>query len=453
MSDLLDDQRAKDLLAADPSVVNGLVVGFRQVAVQAQTTADGLHGAAGDADWTGTAADAFRSGLGKLPGDLAKVTSSYQEAGDALDTFEGSLSSLKPAFQSIVSQLQSAQIQLTNAQNQLTSAQNSLSTAQSKALAQSVTTPLAPLKGVPLTSPLHTAVDAASGAVSNMQGEMAGLTSQGFNLLDEFDSARSAAQGRVSSASHVPPHRSFWDSFFHDVGNVMGFIFKPILNLPSAIADFAEHPSLSTFGKLAEDVGGTALIVATALAPFAAPELIAADAAEEGTAAGAEGVADAATDAATDESAEAASKGLTLQQVVDGANTVSKGAGYVSGTTNVAEDIEHGNLAEAEFDAEMMALPGAADSAGIGDQEVKEAESTVQGWQSLEDDIHELPLPSEVQSELGQAVSEGKETAEQAAKQAQYYADRYGQALDYGTEKGEDSGGGAIDGAMGVKHG
>jgi hypothetical protein len=216
-----NDPRAHDLLGADPGVVSSLVGMFRTVAMQAQSTADGLHGAASDATWTGSAASAFRQGVGQLPADLNKVTSSYQEAAGALAAYEGELSSLKPAFQSIVSQLGSANGALANAQSSLSSAQSELSTAQSKLTAAAVTHPLAanPLPAVPLSSPLHTAVNAASSAVGNAQGEISALSARGFSILDEFESARNAAKGRVSSASHIPPHRSFWDSVFHDIGN------------------------------------------------------------------------------------------------------------------------------------------------------------------------------------------------------------------------------------------
>jgi hypothetical protein len=441
MSDLLGDQRAKDLLAADPGMVHELVAMFRAVATQAHVTGDGLRGAAGDASWTGNAADAFRQGLGKLPDDLGKVTSSYQEAADALGSFEGELSSLKPAFQSIVSQLQSAQSQLTSAQSQLTSAQSALSTAQAQATAKSFSSPLAPLVPVPASSPLTTAVNAASGAVSNAQGDLASLTARGFQLLDEFDSARSSAQGRVSHASHVPPHRGFWDSLFHSVGNFLvsvgKFIIEPVLDLPSAIANFAQHPSLETFGKLAEDVGGTALLAATVLAPFAAPELAAADAAVAGT--------DAAT-AATE-------GGLTLQGVVDGTNMVAGNAGKLAATANVAQDAQHNNYGAAAIDTTFGALPDASNVLGIGDSAVQQAEGTARAWGELQNAVHELPLPSNIQGALSEAAGQGKETAEQVAKQAQYNADRYGQIINYGIEPAKGAVQKPLDDAVGAPHG
>lgn len=370
MSDLLSDQRAKDLLAADPSVVNGLVVMFREVAAQAQATADGLRGAAGDANWTGSAADAFRHGLGKLPDDLAKVTSSYQEAADGLNAFEGELSSLKPAFQSIVSQLQGAHSQLAGAQSQLQSAQSALSTAQAQAVAKSFSSPLTPLAPVPLNSPLHTAVNAASGAVSNAQGEIAALTSRGFRLLDEFEGARGSAQGRVSSASQVPPHRGFWDSVFHDVGNWLSDaghflvdvgkgIFNSVTGTWSAIENFANHPTWANFGKLAADVAVDASIVVLAAAAPEALGLVGAEIGAEG--ATAEGVSLAARLAALGTNAETVATGAT-------------GA-------KAAADFMQGHYADGTIDLAFLAAPhgdNVVNAFGFGDRAAESAAGTAE---------------------------------------------------------------------------
>ncbi|HWF52880.1 MAG TPA: hypothetical protein VG294_19705 [Solirubrobacteraceae bacterium] len=439
MSDLRADQRAKDLLAADPGVINELVAMFRTVAAQAQTTADGLRGAAGDATWVGNAADAFRHGVGRLPDDLGKVTSSYQEAADALGAFEGEVSSLKPAFQSILSQLQSAQSQLATAQNQLAGAQSALNTAQAQATAKSFTSPLSPLVIVPTSSPLHTAVNAASGAISNAQGEIDALTSRGFQLLAEFASGRGHAQGRVSAASSVPPHRGFWDNLWHGVSNffigIGKFIIKPVLDLPHAIADFAEHPSLETFGKLAEDVAGTALLAATVLAPFAAPELAAADAAEATAAAG-----------------TVTEGGVTLQKVVNGATWLAGNGGKVAAGSNAAIDLQHGNYEAATVDTTFGAVPDASNVLGIGDRAVAQAEGTVKAWGQLQDAVHELPLPSDIQSALSAAAADGQQSAGQVARQAQWTYDRSGHLVDYGAEQTKRTAQKPADKLVGAPH-
>ena len=277
-ADPRNDPRADDLLSADPGVVSTLASTFRTVAMQAQGAADGLRGAQGDATWTGPAATAFRQGVGKLPGDLGKATSSYQEAGDALTVYEGELSSLQPAFRSVVSQLGSADAQLAGAQSNLSFAQSALGAAQAKLTQSAINHPLSPLQSVPANSPLVSAVGTANAAVSNAQGNIDGLSARGFHILDEFDTARNAAKGKVDSASQVPPQPGFWDSLFHDVGNFLGGavhfvegigagIWNSVTGTVSAFENFVNHPSLATFGQLASDVtvdAGIVLLAATA---------------------------------------------------------------------------------------------------------------------------------------------------------------------------------------------
>jgi hypothetical protein len=438
MSDLLGDQRAKDLLAADPGVVSQLVAAFRVVAAQAQSTGDELRGVGGQANWTGSAADAFRQGLGKLPGDLDKVNSSYEEAANGLDAFEVELSSLQPKLKSILAQIQSAQSGLANAQSQLSSAQTALSTAQSQALTKSITTPMAPLVTVPASSPLHTAVDAASGAISNAQNEIASLTQQGFALLDEFASSRGTAQGKVASASHVPPHPSFWDSVFGGVGNFLAglgkgildvgkFILHPLLDLPSAIGNFIAHPGWKSFGELAEDVAGTALIVATIVAPFAGAELLAADASEEAAAAGVEGATEAGT--------EAAGRATELQNLVKNANLTAKWAGRAGGASTAISDIEDGDYVPAVMEAATPWIPDTSNLLGIGDKGIESSEGVATAWGNLEKQVNDLPDSSIVKAALGDIPTLGKETAEQMAQVAKLNLDLGGQQIDYASEQ------------------
>jgi hypothetical protein len=455
MSDLLSDPRGKDLLAAQPEVISDLATMFHGVATTAESTAGGLRGASGDANWTGSAANAFRQGLGQVPDQLGKVSSSYHEAAAALSGFEAEVYSLKPAFQSIVSQLGPAQAQLANAQSSLTSAQNSLGQAQSSAMAKTMENPLKPPTTVPLSSPLHDAVNTATGVVSSAQEQISSLTSRGFNLLDEFDSARGAAQGRVSTAAHVPPHPGFWDSVFGGIGHFLAgvgsFIIKPVEDLPGAIAAVASDPgNLGNWGKLAEDVAGTAMLAATILAPFAAPELIAADAATDGAAAGAEGASEAAADVAE----EGASKGLSLQDVVDGANTTSRWAARTAGTLDAADDTEHGDFGEAALDGGLAWLPDSTEPSnmiGEGDQAVEAAKGTSEAWEDLQKTVGKLP-DSDLKSALNEATTEGKETAEQAVAQAQHNSDTTGQILDYGADKAKEVGKDWVDGKIGVAH-
>src|ERR1700727_1714150 len=117
MGDPLSDPRARQLLNADPGEVASLASQFRNVANQAERSAAALRGAHGDGTWTGSAADAFWTPLGKLPGALDKVHQSYPEVAQPLDAYEAELGPLQSQFRALSEQLPSARNSMGTAQN------------------------------------------------------------------------------------------------------------------------------------------------------------------------------------------------------------------------------------------------------------------------------------------------------------------------------------------------
>jgi uncharacterized protein YukE len=275
MSDPLTDPRAAALLHAQPDEVGTLAGEFRRVASQAETSISGLRGANGDASWTGAAADAFRTQLGKLPGDLEKVHESYGRAASALSAYAGELGPLKSKLQSLVSQLHSAQSAVSNAQGHLNSAKGNLTSATSaphtKASSPSVVN-------------AHNAVSSAGGALTQAQGELSGLQQQAFHILDEADTFRGHARSAVSSAAGVAPSSGGWFSgMMHSIGNFMSSaghfavgMVKDVVHsaeaLPGDALHVLEHPlDLHDWAKLGEDVGTVAGAVALVASVFICP--------------------------------------------------------------------------------------------------------------------------------------------------------------------------------------
>jgi hypothetical protein len=274
MGDPLSDPRAKDLLAADTGEIGALAAAFRRVATQAQTSAGALRGAQGDASWTGPAADAFRTQVGKLPGDLDKVNQSYGEVASALGSYEGQLGPIQSQFQSLATQLTAARGNLSSAQGALSSAQTSLSTATSAPKATSTT---------PAVVNAHSAVQTAGGNVGRLQGEVSGLEGRGFHLLDEFDTIRGHARSTVSSAAGIAPSHSWLSGALHSIGNFMGGaghflgkmatgVYDAAKSLPSDVAQVVEHPTnLHDWSKLGGDLGTVAGAVAVVAAVIVCP--------------------------------------------------------------------------------------------------------------------------------------------------------------------------------------
>lgn len=368
MADPLSDPRAQHLLAADTGEIADLAGAFHRVAEQAQTASAGLRGAQDDATWTGAAADAFRAQVGQLPGDLDKVQHSYGEVATALDGYGGGLGPIQSQFRALAAQLQDAQSSLGTAQGQQAQAKSDLSNATAAPHATSTT---------PAVLNAHNALQSANGAVGQLQDQLSGLQSRGFRLLDEFDTIRGQARSTVSSAAGIAPSESWLSGALHAVGNFVENVGRGIgssvWNLVSgkAITDFIEHPSWSTFGELAKDVAVTASLVAMVAAPFAAPELIEADAA----AGAADAVAGAGAEGATD-AADAATSGAGT--FANGARALTDGAGQVStvgGLAGSASDVAQGKWGDAAVDLAFTAGPnlghmptGVGDVKSFGDQ-------------------------------------------------------------------------------------
>ncbi len=364
MADPLSDPRAARLLAADVGEVGSLATVFRSVATQAETTASGLRGAAGDGTWTGEAATAFRAQLGKLPGDLDKVQQSYSEAATALDSYEAQLGPIQSQFRTLATQL-------TNATSGLGIAQTALTTAQGQLAAASLA-PNAKPTSTAVTN-AHDAVANAGGAVSQLQTEVTNLQSRGFQLLDEFDTARHQARATVSSAAGIAPSQSWLSGALSSVGNFVEGIGKGIAgafeNIGPALVDFAEHPGWSTFSTLAKDTAVVASIVALAAATLAQPELLGADVELIETAEGVEEVSTAAEGGA----AESSGAGTTLRTISDVAGRAATRASVADAVTEARD----GKWADAGIDGALAVVPGLGDETtnllGIGDKSAEAA--------------------------------------------------------------------------------
>jgi hypothetical protein len=407
MGDPLSDPRAQQLLNADPGEVGSLASQFRNVANQAERSAAALRGAHGDGNWTGGAADAFRTQLGKLPGDLAKVHQSYIEVAQALDAYEAELGPLQSQFRSLSEQLTSARSSLGTAQNNLATAKGNLNTATQAPHAAS---------NSPAVVDAHTAVTSASGAVGNLEGEVSGLEARSFRILDQFDSDRGRARSAVSSASGIAPSHSWLSGVFHSIGNfVTGAVkdvYHDITDLPHAIKNVWEHPgSLAAWGELAKDLATTAAVVAIAAAPFAAPELLEADAAIDGA-------ADAAGDGARDGAGQTASKGFdrlrtnTARNVSNVSGKASTGFGLSRSGTEFGQGDWKGGLTDLAF----TALPNAG-SFGKAASEIKGIDNLGSFGKTLKDGFNGIHSPGELLANklgVGDAAADASKEATEA---------------------------------------
>jgi uncharacterized protein YukE len=407
MSDLTSYPGATGLVAADPGEISALSGLFGTVASQAQNSRGGLLGAQGDSTWTGAAADAFRSKVGKLPGDLANVARSYGDVAHALNGYEAQVGPLQTQFRSVLDQINVLEGSLAGAQGQLSSAKANLTTATNAPGAKPTSSSVVQA---------HGAVQGASASVGRVEGEIAGLERRGKQILDEFNTARSQARSAVSHAASYAPQESWWSSVMHAVGNFLAGlavgIGKSVWALVSgkAVIDFIDHPSWSTFGALLKDVAVTASLVALIAVPFAAPELLEADGALlAGEDVAEDAAGDALGDAAGDGAGEAGGdgagesggeSGTSFGDVARGVNTwgnkVAMGATGGEAGTEAAD----GHWGAAALDVGFMAAPNVIDSvpkslgdirglgddvanaAHVGDSQAEAAAETIRSLQS-----------------------------------------------------------------------
>jgi cell wall-associated NlpC family hydrolase len=200
MSDPLDDPRATDLLAALPDDVSTLAAKFRAAAGESAMTAAGLSAAQHDGTWIGTAAEAFRRAIGRLPRELYRVRAGYSAVADALTAYEPELSRVQAAFTQVVAERNDALSRLGHAQTAVQAAHGALvSTQQAKHVERRA------------MIAAELAVARASGTLDGYQSELVRLTGRAFALLDEFSVARDACRDSVAAAQRTAPLRPHSD--------------------------------------------------------------------------------------------------------------------------------------------------------------------------------------------------------------------------------------------------
>ncbi len=163
MGDPIADPRAADLLAAVPDEVGAIAADFRTAAGESHATATGLGAAHQDGTWTGKAADAFRSAIGRLPLQLDRVGAGFSAVAEALTAYGEELSEIRAAFKRTVAELADAESRLGTART--------------------------------------------VGRAETADSEIARLTRRAFELLDDFSSAREACRSAVVAAQASAPPR------------------------------------------------------------------------------------------------------------------------------------------------------------------------------------------------------------------------------------------------------
>jgi uncharacterized protein YukE len=235
----------------DPDAIEDLAGHYGQVRDQIGSVQDQLQGADQDITWTGAAADAFRKGLGDLPGELVKAHNSYSDMAITLSAYASGVRSWVDQYQSLARQANDVDCELEQAKYALQ---------QAKAT------------GADTTS-LQARVDSLNDELSSLQRQLSHLVDSELHAL-----ASTCVQG-IRQAEHagISNSYSFWGSIceiFDDIGEAMvdvgdfvyDAIIKPIASLPGDIVNVCEHPDdLSAWSSLLGDTGTLIGVVSLAL--------------------------------------------------------------------------------------------------------------------------------------------------------------------------------------------
>lgn len=191
-------------IPGDPSGLAGLASQLWAAAdhvgsVNGRLQSNSLQGA-----WSGNAAEAFRSTLHQLPGELTKVEQAFGDAGRAVGTFASTLEELQQRAAWYNGQLESARREMANAEAAKRSAESEVRAARQRGSAASD----------PVTK--HAAQTALNDGVSMVGRAAADITSSGnrisslersaTQLRDEYEQAVRTCCSALEGSGHAGHH-------------------------------------------------------------------------------------------------------------------------------------------------------------------------------------------------------------------------------------------------------
>ena len=235
------------VIRGDPDMVGQLAAHFRQICDVMTTSRDRVYAAKSDSvnwTWYGQAAEAFRSKLTDLPGQLDKAVASYDEMAWCLWRYENTLRNLQQQLLPVGQRWEKASSNLQAIQTQRAASAN----------------------------PTDASWDQKEQAA---QSDIDRALADGNRLHDEFDTAVSQTTRAIDEASSkgIQPD-SWWSSFTSDIGDIAGVvgsiavdigkalvqIGKECIDLPGALAAFIQDPSWTSFNRLVTDVGAVLMV-------------------------------------------------------------------------------------------------------------------------------------------------------------------------------------------------
>jgi uncharacterized protein YukE len=200
--------------------------------------------------WTGTAAEAFRSTLHELPGELTKVEQAFDDAGRALGSFSSKLADLQQRAAWYNGQIEAAQRELETAESGKHSAESELRTAKQRSGAASDPVTKHAAQGAITAG--ESAVGRAAAAIEASSDRISSLRQAGSQLHDEYEDAVRACCSALEGSGQAGHHSLLgWaKQRAKDIGKLAehgaGFV---VHTAKSAVEDIADGDALEAFDK------------------------------------------------------------------------------------------------------------------------------------------------------------------------------------------------------------
>lgn len=218
----------------DPDAVRSIAAHFADLADTAAQQNSLVRGVGSDAEsiWVGPAADRFRPHVAKLPGQLDKLTRSYRDAADALNTYWPKLRAAQELAVSALAKANAARAAIGAAQSQLQSATSVAASAASSynsaasALAASASPSPADTASVKSLQASYRSAQARVGSANAALGGAQAQMTAAQQMRDTAVANAHAASAACASALHAAsaagiqnPHHSWLSGIFDDIGS------------------------------------------------------------------------------------------------------------------------------------------------------------------------------------------------------------------------------------------
>ena len=276
----------------DPDVVRGVSGSIRDLAdsVAQQSSLVQSVGSDSASVWVGPAATKFRPLVGKLPGQLSKLTTSYGDAADALDVYWPKLRDAQNLAVQALARANAAKAAITAAQGQVSAAAARAATAAASYNQATLSAALAPAATPAAASEAQTGIQTLQAGYRSAQGQLSGANAAlaaanaemaaAVHLKDtavtnalNASSAASTTLHQASVAGIQNPHHHWYDTVIDDIGSVASSTFHYVEHTVETDLKAAE-PFLKDLSAGLGVVSAVLAVASLVLAPFGVGEVL-----------------------------------------------------------------------------------------------------------------------------------------------------------------------------------